>query len=388
MNNSDNNDRPERDLQSFQEKTLNYIVSNLLPVLSVTSLLVGGFIFWLYYFNIRYFPDLNFNESVLFLLVAAITGVVIIVVLAILIIFPYILHSLVLKQQNHTGLSSDEDLTPHQQPLPIDPENFNYFENFWYFLSMFIVCYVIFLELFLKPYVELELECKWMYFAYLSFLAVLLVNLFIYDRVCKLLKKLREKASKNSKPMRGVRAWIVSIIILMLVFIAVINPIVFNENSLLVANKNSLPLSYLAIFVLICLANIMFAYYVDEQKNIVLAVIFIIVIVLLLFFLGDVNISKVVMRMYKFGNFEASQLLVDKEGCMIVKNLKIPSPIENDNTCSIQNIKVLSSLGDSFYIESVCKPPLPCRQPLRFTIPSKNVLSWSIIPPQERKTDD
>ena len=92
--------------------------------------------------------------------------------------------------------------------------------------------------------------------------------------------------------------------------------------------------------------------------------------------------------MYKFGNFEASQLLVDKEGCMIVKNLKIPSPIENDNTCSIQNIKVLSSLGDSFYIESVCKPPLPCKQPLRFTIPSKNVLSWSIIPPQERKTDD
>ncbi len=259
MNNSDNNDRPERDLQSFQEKTLNYIVSNLLPVLSVTSLLVGGFIFWLYYFNIRYFPDLNFNESVLFLLVAAITGVVIIVVLAILIIFPYILHSLVLKQQNHTGLSSDEDLTPHQQPLPIDPENFNYFENFWYFLSMFIVCYVIFLELFLKPYVELELECKWMYFAYLSFLAVLLVNLFIYDRVCKLLKKLREKASKNSKPMRGVRAWIVSIIILMLVFIAVINPIVFNENSLLVANKNSLPLSYLAILLSCYLCTYLFS---------------------------------------------------------------------------------------------------------------------------------
>ena len=136
MNNSDNNDRPERDLQSIQEKTLNYILSNLLPVLSVTSLLVGGFIFWIYFFGIQYFPDLNLSESVLFLLVAAITGVVIIIVPAILIILPYILLSLVLKQQNHTEVSSNKDGEKESN----DP----FCWTGYYFLSMFLICYGLF----------------------------------------------------------------------------------------------------------------------------------------------------------------------------------------------------------------------------------------------------
>ena len=130
MNNSDNNDRLERDMQSIQEKTSTYIFSNLLSVLSATSLLVGSIIFLLYFFDIQYFPDLNFNDSILFLFVAAITGIYILLYLAILFMSQYFFRwYLPLEQQNHIDLINDEENLS-------DKENFSDNERIWYFFSM------------------------------------------------------------------------------------------------------------------------------------------------------------------------------------------------------------------------------------------------------------
>ncbi len=56
---------------SIKEKISKYVFSNLLSVLWTISLLAGGIIFWLYFSEIQYFPDLAFDESVLFLIIAA-----------------------------------------------------------------------------------------------------------------------------------------------------------------------------------------------------------------------------------------------------------------------------------------------------------------------------
>lgn len=65
-----------------------YILSNLLSVIWSVSLFVGGLIFWVYYLSIGYFPDLDFDSSLLLLAVAALTGVGLIVYLSVGIMYP------------------------------------------------------------------------------------------------------------------------------------------------------------------------------------------------------------------------------------------------------------------------------------------------------------
>ena len=149
MNHSDNNDRPERDIQSIQEKTRNYILSNLLSVLSVTSLLVGGIIFWLYFFNIQYLPDLNFNDSILFLFVAAITGIYFLLSLGIILTAGYLPRLLVvmLNTQQKTFdpkksklfipvITGSDGISNNEKDLSK--------EILWYFVSLFIISFVLY----------------------------------------------------------------------------------------------------------------------------------------------------------------------------------------------------------------------------------------------------
>ena len=84
---------------NFLEKIQQYIFKNLLSVLWTASLLVGGFIFWLYFFQIQYFPDLDFDESILFLVVAAITGIFFLLFFAFLFMSPYFFRGLMLWAQ-------------------------------------------------------------------------------------------------------------------------------------------------------------------------------------------------------------------------------------------------------------------------------------------------
>ena len=102
--------------------------------------------------------------------------------------------------------------------------------------------------------------------------------------------------------------------------------------------------------------------------------------------IGDRPFPKFAMNKYKFGDFETQQLLVDAEGCKILKHLElIPDKGKNKTTCHLDNIKILSRLGRSFYLEKtpLCKPPWLC-SPLNFTIPSNHILSWSVTTPPER----
>jgi len=87
-NNSD--DKKNMDTQpSVTEQIREYIMSNLLSVIWSASLLVGGLIFWLYFFQIQYFPDLSFGESGLLLPLAAITGVFFLLLMAFMFMLPY-----------------------------------------------------------------------------------------------------------------------------------------------------------------------------------------------------------------------------------------------------------------------------------------------------------
>jgi hypothetical protein len=74
--------------------------------------------------------------------------------------------------------------------------------------------------------------------------------------------------------------------------------------------------------------------------------------------------------------------VVDEKGCEILKELElIPNSVDDQKPCHLENIKILSRLGRSFYLKKTRQN----MSPLCFTIPSEHVLSWSIVPDKQKK---
>ena len=352
MNNLDNNDRPERNLQSIQEKICNYILSNLLSVLSATSLLVGGFIFWLYFFNIQYFPNLSFNESVLFLLVAAITGIITLLFLAFLFMTPYFPRWKIMREKQKktfypteskifalTVTGSDGLSNKYKAEITSNKkENDSYNERVWYFASVFIIPSLL-------------------TFPYLFIIIPVLVIL----QFCFYWKQ-------EPRNMEIFGAWIASAMMTLLILFFMFKMVEKLEG--------------VFIFLFLMCGNIWLADNQEAERPKKIWYLFIpIAIVLVTYLLIVPSFPKFVMSTYKFGNFETQQLLVDEEGCKILKHLElIPDNDQNKITCHLKNAEILSRLGYSFYIKTTGNLPLFCGQPLLFTIPGKHVLSWSINP--------
>jgi len=128
-----------------------------LSVLWTISLLAGGIIFWLYFFEIQYFPDLAFDESVLFLIIAAITGIIWLLFTAFLIMSPYFFRWWLFWDLNWPSTQNDEE----------KPDN----EIYWYFGTIVLV----FCDVFLYFYLEPRLENPW------SSIIVTIIGLVIFS---------------------------------------------------------------------------------------------------------------------------------------------------------------------------------------------------------------
>lgn len=83
-----------------------------------------------------------------------------------------------------------------------------------------------------------------------------------------------------------------------------------------------------------------------------------------------------VMKLYKFGHFEADRIVLKQEGCNTLGALDIDVKLGSGGICSADRVFVLSRLGREYYLERSVK-----RRKVRFPIPSDQVVSWSI---QER----
>ncbi len=363
-------------MQSIQEKTSTYILSNLLSVLSVTSLLVDSIIFLLYFFDIQYFPNLNFNDSVLFLFVAAITGIYTLLSLAILLTVAYLprwvvmrntqqktfdpiesqIFTLVITESNGISNKYKTEITSNKK------ENDPYKEISWYFASLFFISLDVLAYRYLQSISTLV--------PILVFLAIIIWQFHFY---CQ------RKPKKTS--LFG--AWIISFFITLVILIFMLNMVEKLEEMTFV-------------LVSIMLGNILLSGYQEVErttiKTLYLMIIPIIVALLVLprIDIGGRPFPKFVMNKYKFGNFKPQQLLINAEGCNILKNLElIPDNSKNKTTCSLNNIKILSRLGRSFYLEStfLCKSPWLCN-PLNFTISSNHILSWSVTTPPKNITNN
>lgn len=367
---------------NFFENIQQYTFKNLLSVLWTASLLVGGIIFWLYFHNIQYFPDLDFDESVLFLLVAAITGGYILVITTLVFMSPYFFRWLMLLEQLKPSLL----ILPS---TPSDKEKASDNERIWYFFSLFFVFYAYII------YFDLEYKFKNPWFSCgipgLIISGIILGHFRVYslcNRIKRLLlwiknKVLRKSDEKNDKQepkeINMFGPWIVSLLFLAFIKIWFLDPLIEK----MAPTDHSDQVILIILFLLtLGLVYLVVGHFLERLKRpwwyvAPLALIFLSFIILLIS-----SIPEVVMGKYKFGNFETRRLLVNKEGCAILENLElIPRPAKDQKTCHLKNIKILSRLGHSFYIE-ITETTHQCI-PLRFTIPSKHVLSWSISVPDK-----
>jgi hypothetical protein len=90
------------------------------------------------------------------------------------------------------------------------------------------------------------------------------------------------------------------------------------------------------------------------------------------------SITKITMNWSRFGNIEHASLILDEVGCNISRNhgLSVEKRVPDPKTCALPDVMILSRLGTPYYIKVDGTPQK------RLTIPSQNVLSWSVIEPK------
>lgn len=376
MTSTNNSKENTGDSFSIFEKIQTYFLENLLSVLWTASLLVGGFIFWLYFSGIQYFPDLDFDESVLFLVVAAITGIFSLFFTAILLMSPYFFRWLCLLEQ--------QKISP-----PSEKEKASDNERFWYFFSLFLVffAFIVYFDL------EYKYKTPWLSYIFSGLIAfVIILGHFRFYSLCNRIKRLllwiknkvlRKSDEKNDrqkpKDINMLWPWLGSLLFMIFIFILFLNPII---EKMAPTDHSDQVILYILFPLTLLLIYLSVAHFLERLKRPWWFLVPPTLIFLIFIILPISSIPKFVMGQYKFGNFETRRLLVDKEGCEIIENLElIPRPANNPKTCHLKNIKILSRLGHSFYIE-ITETTHQCK-PLRFTIPSKHVLSWSALVPDK-----
>lgn len=404
MKSSVNSKENKNNSISIPEKVLEYILSNLLSVPWNVSLLVGGIIFWLYFFQIQYFPDLNFDESILFLPVAAITGFLFLLLMASIFMTPYFFRWLMLladepvlagkngREGNKAGWGNIWSVKPANTKK-------NNKELLWYFISIYLIFLAYYLHYFKEHEFDFEKSEPLLFLFFQKdecvvfwILILLILAGHIYFYLWNSIKPwvLKKDGVKEKKATKGqdnpfilLVAWLFSSIMSVL-------PILFLTGIIQQTETNELSgqITLLIVFYFIVISvNLTFAYFGEQSKRKLLHWIIPFAGLICIFFMAkEPLIPKLVMNKFKFGHYTAQRLLVNAEGCKIINSLELETSFAKDQkTCHLKNIKILSRLGRSFYIEAThqCKPPWRC-VPLRFTIPSKYVLSWTVPVPDKR----
>jgi hypothetical protein len=97
-------------------------------------------------------------------------------------------------------------------------------------------------------------------------------------------------------------------------------------------------------------------------------------------------IPKGIMHIYKFGFLHDASLILDDEGCAIIRGHGVQKKLEElkpqeDKRCRVSGVTIHSRLGSTYYVEVEGDD-----SSTRFIIPAERVLSWAIIEPKKPGT--
>jgi hypothetical protein len=97
-------------------------------------------------------------------------------------------------------------------------------------------------------------------------------------------------------------------------------------------------------------------------------------------------VANGIMQGYKFGFLRNALLILNDEGCAIVRGHGVQEKLkeldpQKDKRCLVSGVTIYSRLGSTYYVEVDGNDPST-----RFTIPAQHVSSWAIIDPKELST--
>lgn len=107
------------------------------------------------------------------------------------------------------------------------------------------------------------------------------------------------------------------------------------------------------------------------------------VIILIVLLGGWFVIPEKIMSIYGFGNIQQASIIVDDEGCGILKRLDVAHKCDNRAKINkIDNIVILSRLGNTYLLSY----KMTDKRTLKFTLPSRVILSWAVIQNENKTT--
>lgn len=358
----------------LSEQLIKYVFNNLLSVVWTTVLVVGGVLFLGYSWAINYFPS-SFDLSSTGALLAAIsiTGLVVTALSAFLLAIPGWFHREILCDINKSYLLNKEGKPINlilllAMPMAIGATIlWNWSQGYsWYWVLLFIVPFSI--SIWIRSDSlggELEKKSK----KIITSLFVVILNGIVFIFTAWLIVLQFTSKFAHDYPELEMEAW--GIFGGMTLLAIVVNSIIA------ASGKNKW------IFFAFAFALLIVTLFISRQLSLV---------------------PEASMRLLQLGGVRNATLLVDQQGCQIVRRFgiiressKLAPPsisaietkdlvanIAASETCLIPSVIILSRIGPEYYLQVDLKKPSNGKQlqqelpnsTLRFVIPSSHVLSW------------
>jgi len=373
-------------IEEIKKEIIDHVKKNIIASFSFIFLLFGGLIFYIYYLDIKYLPNLDLISSVQLLAVASLTGFLLVLSTISMLIFPG------LFWQKY--IFTNETLT-------------NVWSNKLSRIIVIFICPTISVYYYLYSLVANQSGFKIIKYQWIVILNLILIFiLYIWGQV-----------KYNSLQVHGKK------------FIIKHKIQQFTWKNFLFDYVKYMVLAYYASIISILptmlLILVFLSSYKDDIKNFDIGCLFLIVCIVISNSIAigkpeDVNSTywfftvglisflsitvltntastfpKAIMKTYKLGNIETSSIIVDKQSCNTInktlKLYKVKDPKKEDGflhfpikkeSCIIPNVLILSKLGTEAYIEFDeinIKIKDKEYKTMRFTIPSSSIITYNLV---------
>lgn len=337
-----------------KEKLINYFYSNAASVFWSTILIIGGGVFVVYYALIGYMPDFDLKSSVAIIAAASVTSIIAILVMLI---------TMVLAGSFWGGvwntLGEKSELKKYWIENSFGKNFFNLIV--WFAVPLFAVYLSIFLNIFIEGWYWLAT----LFFTALCFLLYLYIDFGFW---------------------RGVKEFVFLIVATVISSSLIFTPLYF---VLRLSVEEFVNISYFSLFygflatIFIILINMVSATPQGNAKPYVKEfVLGLMALLMILSIFGKFDrIPYNVMKIYKFGNIQTSELVLSESGCEVYAALGLETSVTDYNICIAKDVLILSRLGREAYLEV----KEDSGGELKFTIPASFIVSWTL---GKRNTSD
>lgn len=325
-----------------KEKIKEYFYQNLGITFWSSLLIFGGSVFVYYYAKIGYMPIFDLQSSLMVLGAASITAIFLIIIITSIFLLP--------------GLIWREGWGNNTK-----------YRSLWYFRQKNGRDKKVHFHLIFAFFV-IPISAFWIIFfsamkfgIWISFLVVVLLPVMWLG--------LKKFSRFNYKSVN--KESLVYFLVTLTASIASFVPIVMLSENL---NISSISKEYIVYFIAIIIATLNTVAAakpknIDNLKFFCILSIISIYILLVSFELAKPIVNKV-MNIYKFGSIQAENIILKKPGCDIFSLQGGTLYLTKNEFCLIQNVEILSRLGDNYYIST---------NKANFEIPKIYVASWSVI---------